>query len=104
MQYPYPAKDMASLVPRERWDQNAPVLPLTDRVLEMAEAENGDTLTRSPEFFWQIEVTWSEFLRVPICTPGYPSGTALSMFWLWYGGESIDRAFVNIKQFDGWLL
>ena len=49
MQYPYPAKDMASLVPRERWDQNAPVLPLTDGVLEMAEAENGDTLTRSPE-------------------------------------------------------
>ena len=65
---------MASLVPRGRWDQNAPVLPLTDRVLEMAEAENGDTLTRSPELSGEIEVTWSEFLRVPICTPRVPLG------------------------------
>ena len=41
---------MASLVPRERWDQNAPVLPLTDGVLEMAEAENGDTRPPLTEF------------------------------------------------------
>ena len=65
---------MASLIPRERWDQNAPVLPLTDGVLEMAEAENGDTPTQSPELSGEIEVAWSESLRVPICTPRVPLG------------------------------
>ena len=68
---------MASLVPRERWDQNAPVLPLTEGVLEMAEAENGETLTRSPDLSGEIKVTWSEFLRVPICTPRVPLGECI---------------------------
>ena len=43
----------------------------------MAEAEIGETLTRSPDLSGEIKVTWSEFLRVPICTPRVPLGDGI---------------------------